>query len=96
MSSVIPPDSPRAESDYIRLERAQLCADCDAIFNMSRPACPSCGSGSALSLPQVLNEKNEIVEALRAFSKLVALAKRPAKKPKKEKPHENPVLQPGN
>ena len=96
--SSIPPDV-ALDAEYIPLDSALLCSDCSHIFRLSRHVCPACGSGSALSLFQVLNDKNEIVEALRAFSRLVALAKRPAKKPKpkpKEAPHEDPALKPGD
>lgn len=61
---------------YVRLERAQLCSDCDAIFSVARDACPSCGSGSALLLAHVLSDRSELVEGLRALSKLIAWARR--------------------
>lgn len=78
---------PVADPDqYVRLERAVLCADCDAVYNMLRDKCPSCGGGSALALGLVLDsERNkELVEALRALSRLLAMAKRPIR-PRKEK-----------
>ena len=80
MSDSIPSLEPHSE--YVRLERAVLCADCDAIFNVARDSCPSCASSSALALAHVLSSERhaELVSALRAMSKLLAFAKRPKKK----------------
>jgi hypothetical protein len=66
---------------YIRLEVSQLCADCDAIYRLSRHECPSCGSGSALPLGKILDadENRELAEGLRSLSRLMAWAKRPTR-----------------
>lgn len=85
--SVDPLSILEAHSEYVRLERAVLCADCDAIYSMQRETCPSCAGGSALALAVVLSSERhaELVEGLRALSKLLAWAKRPTRK--KEKAH---------
>lgn len=66
---------------YLRLESTQLCVDCDALFRVSRNECPSCGSGSALPIGKVLDAEGnrELVEALRALSKMITWAKRPTR-----------------
>jgi hypothetical protein len=73
---------PDERSEYVRLERAVLCVDCDAIYYVTRSTCPSCSSGSQLPLAKVLNrdENNELVDALRALSKILVWAKRPDRK----------------
>src|SRR5512135_3441972 len=87
MSAEIPLPPLEPHSEYVRLERAVLCADCDAIYNMVREKCPSCAGGSALALALVLSSERhaELIEGLRSVSKLLAWAKRPMRK--KEKAH---------
>lgn len=79
----LPPLEPHSE--YVRLERAVLCADCDAIYNMAREKCPSCAGGSALALALVLSSDRhaELIDGLRSVSKLLAWAKRPVRKKEK-------------
>jgi predicted amidophosphoribosyltransferase len=64
---------------YLRLESAQLCVDCEAVYQIARDLCPSCGSGSALPLGKVLSadENRELVDNLRALSRMLTWAKRP-------------------
>lgn len=41
----------------IRLERALLCAGCDALYEMrdGPDCCPACGSGQAMAIARALN-----------------------------------------
>lgn len=66
---------------HVDLEYALLCVDCSHVYQMPRSTCPSCDSGSALQLAKILDaERNrELVRGLRALSKLLVWAKRPAR-----------------
>lgn len=92
--STVPPDV-AVDAEHIPLDSALLCSDCSHIYRVSRAECPSCGSGAYVQLAEVLGDRNELVMALRALSKLLTLAKRsptltPRKRRKEKKPDEDP------
>jgi len=48
----------RPHADWVRLSRAQLCLDCEAISDVSQPRCPACASGAFMTLaPKFAGEK---------------------------------------
>jgi hypothetical protein len=53
-----PEDVLRQVRPSIPLERALLCLDCDAVFEMGRGAsCPACGSSTTWTLGRLLDRR---------------------------------------
>ena len=74
------------ENYHLPLDRAMLCADCSTIYALPLALCPSCTSASALPIAKVLDadQHRELVEGLRALSRLLSLVRRPPRRSKKE------------
>lgn len=57
LASLPPLEEEREARFVVRLATAQLCVECDAIYEHHVGGCPSCGSHSGFALTRVLQAK---------------------------------------